>query len=97
MHCLYFVGRCVVEGANIKDAPDSTVNCLLLILGGTFRTKRGQSALGLSVAWGHSTLGQTVRGTSCTRAECPGGHLEGGDNLHYYTGTIFQAADHILQ
>ena len=30
-------------------------------------------------------------GTSCTRADCPGGHLEGGgggggDNLHYYTG-----------
>ena len=25
---------------------------------------------------GHSTLGQTVWGKSCTRAECPGGHLE---------------------
>ena len=23
MHCLYSVGRCVVEEANIKDAPNS--------------------------------------------------------------------------
>ena len=49
LYCLYFVGRCVVKNANIKDTPKS--NCLPVfyyrcLLGGTFCTKRGQSALG---------------------------------------------------
>ena len=46
VHCLYFVGRCVVEEVNIKDVPN--FNCLPVFYygGGTFRTKKGQSALG---------------------------------------------------
>ena len=36
-----------------------------------------------------SALGQIVRGdTSCTRAECPGGHLEVGDNLFTTAGPL---------
>ena len=43
----YFVGRCVVEEANIKDASNSTVYLSSTRQGGgPICTKRGQSALG---------------------------------------------------
>ena len=79
LYCLYFVGRCVVKNAKIKDTPKS--NCLPVfyyrcLLGRTFCTKRGQSALGQDVPWGHSALGQTV----------PRGHPALGQNAIWKEG-----------